>query len=559
MASLTQRSGVLGKRLAAHLLRRTTYHITKARIDAFALKTADEAVDELLTFPALAIPTGPVSTINSFSWLTELPINTDNHGGLSNGQQRRVVESWWLHELFQDTSMRARLSVFHRSIWVTGDGEDGSVGYNHFRLLQEMAKGSIRDLAYKMTLDIKMLYYLDNRDNKETSPNENYGREFLELFTILKGPQIGVDNYTNYTEADIGEASKVFTGFYAAKTEEYRNNFDPDTGLTQGKARDSKHDNSDKTFSAAFGNAVIVGAVDEPDNYRELSDFVDLVFNQLETARAYCRRVYRYFVCDIIDAEIESDIIEPLAIELHANSYNLEITLKHLLKSLHFYDEDDSNNIDELIGSKLKSPLMLWMQAATYLDMGSKLPAITDVENFFDKIWITSVEQNLDDMGQTFYPSTVEGHPGYFKSPNFSRNWFDAATIASRYRMMESILTGQKIRGGSMLNSGDNSFQADVPALVAAIYTNQDAADMLLIQILESTLVELPEGYDVPGDTTKRYNYFREGLLGGLSTINWMFEWQNAQAGDPDAIASSKVALDRLFRVIMSSPEYQVF
>lgn len=558
MASLTQRTGVLGKRLAAHLLRRTTYHITKARIDAFALKTADEAVDELLTFPSFALPAGPISRLNSVAWLSEVP-NTNNHGGLTNGQQRTEVESWWLHELFQDTSMRSRLTIFHRSIWTTGDGEDGSVNYNHFRLLQKMAKGSIKTLAYKMILDIKMLYYLDNRDNKETSPNENFAREFLELFTILKGPQIAIGNYTNYTEADIGEVAKVFTGFYGAQNDFYRNNFDPDTGLTQGTARNNKHDNTDKIFSAAFGNTVITGAIDEADNYRELSDFVTMVFNQLETARAYCRRLYRFFVCDIIDAEIENDIIEPLAVELHANDYNLEITIKHLLKSIHFYDEDDSNNIDELIGSKLKSPLMLWMQAAVYLDMGSKLPPITDLENFFNKIWVSSLTQNLDDMGQSFYPSTVEGFPGYFKAPNFSRNWFDAATIATRYRMVISLLTGKKIRGGSMLNSGDDSFQADIPALVAAIYMNQEDADALVIQILEDIFAELPEGYDMPGDTSKRYNYFREALLGGLSTINWMFEWQNAQAGDPDAIASSKVALDRLFTVVMSSPEYQAF
>ena len=58
-----------------------------------------------------------------------------------------------------------------------------------------------------------MLRYLDNTENNATNPNENYAREFLELFTILKGPQISEGNYTNYTELDIQQAAKVFTGF----------------------------------------------------------------------------------------------------------------------------------------------------------------------------------------------------------------------------------------------------------------------------------------------------------------------------------------------------------
>ena len=53
-----------------------------------------------------------------------------------------------------------------------------------------------------------MLLYLDNNTNNKNNPNENYSREFLELFTILKGPQIGEGNYTNYTEHDIQQAAE---------------------------------------------------------------------------------------------------------------------------------------------------------------------------------------------------------------------------------------------------------------------------------------------------------------------------------------------------------------
>ena len=85
--------------------------------------------------------------------------------------------------------------------------------YDYLRLLNFYALGNIKTFAKKITLDNAMLRYLDNTENNATNPNENYAREFLELFTILKGPQVSDENYTNYTEIDIQQAAKVFTGF----------------------------------------------------------------------------------------------------------------------------------------------------------------------------------------------------------------------------------------------------------------------------------------------------------------------------------------------------------
>ena len=62
--------------------------------------------------------------------------------------------------------------------------------------------------------------------------------------------------------------------------------------------------------------------------YRELQDFVDMVFNQTETARAYVRRLYHFFVKDIISEEAEQTIIQPLADQLYNDAYHIENTLK---------------------------------------------------------------------------------------------------------------------------------------------------------------------------------------------------------------------------------------
>ena len=84
-----------------------------------------------------------------------------------------------------------------------------------------------------------MLIYLNNTTNNANNPNENYAREFLELFTILKGPQITEGNYTNYTELDIQQAAKVFSGI---KVQYDRSIIDPDTNLPKGRIALGNHD-----------------------------------------------------------------------------------------------------------------------------------------------------------------------------------------------------------------------------------------------------------------------------------------------------------------------------
>ncbi|MDF1866881.1 MAG: DUF1800 family protein [Saprospiraceae bacterium] len=235
--------------------------------------------------------------------------------------------------------------------------------FEHERLCHFYDLGNMKTFAYKMTLDHQMLRFLDNNLNKKGQPNENYAREFLELFTILKGEQIGGGNYTNYTEEDIAETARVLTGF---TTSNFANK-DPDTGLSTGRALFNNQDIGNKQFSDAFQNQIILGATSQADMFRELQDFVDMVFNQKETARAYVRRLYQFFIHDIITKEIESDIIQPLADQFYNNGYELKPIMEILLKSKHFYDEDDSDNSDNIIGGKIKSPLDLLFQAANQM------------------------------------------------------------------------------------------------------------------------------------------------------------------------------------------------
>ncbi len=536
--SLQPRSGPLGIRLASHLLRRASFSYSIPRIQQFATMSASDAVDQLFQIPNFTHPEGPINWEDGqTAWLTDIA-NYRNGPATNMGPRRNAIWLWVANESIKDTSIRHKMAFFWHAIFVTEIDNDWRE-FNLFRLFQEFCIGNIRDLAYKTTLDSKMLRYLNNNTNDKGKPNENYAREFLELFTILKGATIGTGNYTNYTEEDIIQAARVLTGF----NDSNNTNLDPDTGLTTGIVNYNQHDAGNKTFSAAFGHQTIQGATDAEDMYRELGAFVDMIFHQMETARAYVRRLYRFFVSDKIVDTVEQQIIEPLSIQLYNDQYEIEGTLKALLKSDHFYDSADQLLGDQTIGAKIKSPLELLLGSLNLFDANQMGSLSADPAKYINYPRPFLLETLLP-LGFSVYPLSVEGYPGFFKSPNYSKYWFDQATIAYRYRLPNALIDGKAVKGNR-----NAPFQMDVVSYFDQHFMNQEYAEDLVRQFLEFTLPAMPDG--------ERFGYFLQKLLGDLSTINWMFEWQNfKQSGEDDAV---RIALTDLFEAVVGSPEFQTF
>ncbi|MEM9931343.1 MAG: DUF1800 family protein, partial [Bacteroidota bacterium] len=264
---------------------------------------------------------------------------------------------------------------------------------------------------------------------------------------------------------------------------------------------------------------------------------------QQETARAFVRRMYRYFVSDIISDEVESDIIEPLSRQLLQDDYELVNTLKALLKSQHFYDEDDNDARDEIIGGKIKSPLELAISSIN-LFQANKMGALNETPAHYDATANWFLNRHLNYMGFRVYPLSVEGYPGFFKSPSYSKYWFDQATIAYRYRLPYALLEGRSVRDNRAL-----PFQIELVPFFRDNFTNQEYAEDLVRQFLTMCLPEVPE--------QERFNYFQQKLLGDLSVINWHFEWRGyLESGNDEAVA---VALEALFEAVVGSPEFQTF
>lgn len=548
MASLTVKTGVLGHHLAAHLLRRTTYHQTKALIDAYSTKTVAQAIDDLMIIQPLA--TGiPIDPETALPWLREdnglRYTEGANIATSANGSLRHYLKGWWLDNARLDQTIHHKMTFFLHSIWVVAMNEGPPEEYwDYLKLLRFSALGSYKTLAVRMTKDNQMLRYLDNNANNDNSPNENYAREFLELFTIGRGEQIAEDNYTNYTEADVAAGAKVLTGWKNGSRE---NDIDAETGLPTSNPNYSQHEEADKTFSSAFQNEVITAAVDEADMHRELDDYIDMIFAQDATALTICRRIYIYFVGRYITDAVETDIIIPLANTLRTNDYNLEIVLRELLSSVHFYDEDDTPANEKIIGSMIKSPMENTLGALNYLNVtipDNVLESINHYDGFYKRGFIFTFG---DKSGMyIFKPANVAGYPAYHQNPDFHRNWFNSNTVVSRYKLPEQLLLGKRV-----LVPGDiGTVKLELVPFIATPgqFTDPGDATILVTELSDYMFCETPDA--------DRIQYFVDILVGDFDEAYWANLWTYyVSSYDEDEVKSP---LESLIKTMMYAPEFQL-
>ncbi|GAB4423169.1 MAG: hypothetical protein OHK0039_39680 [Bacteroidia bacterium] len=553
MASLALRNGLLGRRLAAHLLRRATYGPTRAEIEAFADMTADQAVDLLMNFPIP--PDHPKDPTTGQTWV----LSGRTGANSPNGELKFIINSWWLGHVLDPANpptLFHKLVFFLHTCFVTSytEIEWNENHYYTLRLFMLYAAGSYRELAEKICLDNGMNEFLDIGDSIDGNPNENFVREFFELFTIGKGPGAGPGDYTTFTEQDVIEAARLMTGFRLNTNWDDVARQDPDTGLPRAWIDPSRHDTTDKLFSHRFQDQVIVGQNTVPGMLQEVQDFVAMIFAQPETARHLVRRLYRYFVRYEIAPEIETDIIEPLAQTLLGNGYILDPVIRTLLKSQHFYDEDDSDAGDEVIGALIKSPLELQIGMVRYFGLALPDPE-ADLYHAYVTLYRWGFQKPQSDACfDLFAPPEVAGYQPFYQAPEYNRLWIGAKSIQPRYAIVDEHLYGPPhMQLDVMAYVGD---PANVPDYAGSDplgnpgpHPGPRIADHFVGVLLADLLPEA-----VPTD---RHAYFRdEILLDTLSPINWMFEWDNYLATGDDT--NVKPQVQKLIRAILQSPEHQL-
>jgi uncharacterized protein (DUF1800 family) len=553
MASLAPLQGSLGKRRASHLLRRASYRYTKSKVNQLAGMDASTAATLLLTPPPYYL-TEPLfddtatTAVENIAWMTPgtaLPAE--------DFVLRRWVVTWWLSEAYEDPGALHRMITFMHQFNVS---TANAYGNNHFfdylALLRWGAFGNWKKLAFKLIFDNNMLRYLNNTSNTASNPQENFAREFIELFTIGKGPQAGPGDYTNYTEDDIVQAAKVLTG---CRTQGDRLISDPETGIPMGRLQTSAHNWTEKKFSARFQNLTIPPVTVTAQKTaakmtEELNIFVDMIFAQDETAKNFCRRLYRYYVNEKITPEIETDIIVPLAATLKNGNYEIKPLLKQLLSSQHFYGEDNTSSVENIVGGIIRSPLEAAFQSVSFFGLtipsGAAAPLLR-YRFFSSGVWdrmLTLAGMNM------FQPSDVAGYSAYYQIPDFSHQWFNSSSIIARYKLPAMLLSGKYTIGTSVNSS--LGVKLDIVSWTKNSGFFSDPYDAyLLVQELVEYL--LPKELD-----ESRFNYFYDTIfLNNLPPSDWTYEWENYLATGVDG--EVKIALERLINAIMYSQEYQTF
>lgn len=388
---------------AAHLLRRTTFMPKWSEIAQLAAMTPGEAVDLLLNTPSE--PTPP-SIVDS---------ETESLDGLDQ-QSQQIVRSKWesdagvLRKWMVDTMTDSPLSIYEKMtlFWsghfttefeVDQDYVVAPLLYRQNKLLRENGLKNLRDLVLNVTLDGAMLQYLGGNLNSAGKPNENYGRELLELFTTGLGW---------YTEGDVQNAARILTGWRIAM---YSDKPKPNGAFTTYFIP-AAHDINGKQFLGESFPARDVSTNTEFIVRRdEVKKLVDTIFERRTEAVAkfISRKIYRFFVYSN-PAQSDESVIQAMADLMIASDFEIKPVMAALLKSQHFFDNAN-------IGAQIKTP------AELTVGFGRQL---TEPAKAYTK---------MTPLGQVLFdPPNVSGWAGY-------HDWITTSTFPRRAELSNEVMS----------------------------------------------------------------------------------------------------------------------
>ena len=374
--------------LMAHLMRRAGFGATRDEIESAIADGYERTVDSLLdTSGASAMPDDIIRRY---------------HVDQSELRLVEVAVTNWMYRMMTTTSpLQEKIALFWHSLFATGERKVNNVQAmtSQVKTFRKFGLGSFRILLLEISRDPAMLHWLDNHDNHKDAVNENYGRELLELFSMGIG---------NYSEQDVKEAARAFTGWTFENTEymalrAMRASIWPYSRVAlQFEFRSDDHDYSDKTFLGESG----------PFNGE---DIIDVIVRHPSTARFVCTRLYQFFVADEVDEAGEA-LIERLTQTYFDSGYEIGAILRDMFNADHF----KSNSVRF---RRVKSPAEL---VAGTLRTALPFPRPT-VEMF-------QVGLSTNYMGQELLnPPSVEGwHEG--------AEWIDSGSLVERVNFASRYL-----------------------------------------------------------------------------------------------------------------------
>ena len=368
--------------LMAHLMRRAGFGATYEELEARVAQGYEATVEELLTPHSQPDLEMDVLERYFIDWkeMNALEIN----------------QSYWTYRMINtQRPLQEKMTLFWHGILCTGNSkcEHGRQIKLQLDMFREKGMGNFGELLLGLAIDPAMVFYLDNCMSHKGSINENWGRELLELFSM----GVGMDGEANYSEDDIKEAARAFTGWTITNAiprypyGRYESNF---------VFNPYDHDEDDKTFLGETGNF-------------NGEDIINIIVKQASAARFVCRHLYNFFVADEVQVPAwqntpprDPEAIKMLEDEYFRSNYDVTSVLRVLFNSDFFKNARFS---------RVKSPAEVVI---------GTIRLVGDYTS--PKLGLHPLANNIRYMGQDLLnPPTVEGwHTG--------SEWIDSGTLVER-------------------------------------------------------------------------------------------------------------------------------
>ena len=396
---------------AAHLLERAGFGGTPQEIDALAKLTPAQAIARLVRFEGTDIsqlppfehsgihdaglepfpPTRPAVTDLAKEKGEALGIKVKPTGNRrlqpivdeffywlrASVLETNLVSYWWANRMLSSPRpLQEKMALFWHGHFASNEAKvrDYRKLLMQLELFQKQGTGNFRDLTVAVAQDPAMLSFLDAGVNVKGASNENFAREIMEIFTMGVG---------HYTETDIREAARAFTGWNYV-----------DTKFVVNK---DQHDDGEKTFLGHTGRLDGV-------------DVIDIIMQQPATADYIAGKIYRYFVREDLSPELQ----KKLGAILRQNKYEITPLLETIFLSRDFYSPAS-------VGTQIKSPVQL--AVSTYKKLGQQnIPGVPDFN-----LATSALGQQL------FSPPTVAGWAG-------GQSWITPGLLLERGNLARDIL-----------------------------------------------------------------------------------------------------------------------
>jgi uncharacterized protein (DUF1800 family) len=350
----------------AHLLRRAGFGATEAELDLYTPLGFAGAVDRLLN---------PEQVDDSSTDQLLQPLSDK----LGDRKQIEAAKFWWANRmLYTQRPLQEKMTLFWHNHFATANSKvaNAVLMLQQIQLFRDNGMGNFETLLQKVTRDPAMLIWLDNRLNRKGSPNENYAREVQELFTVGIG---------NYTEQDIHEAARAFTGHTLDKTLTYVFN-------------KGQHDAGSKTFQGQTGNF-------------DADDILAILVRNPATAQFLTRKMFSWFVYDNPD----QSTIDRLSNTFVSSGFDTRSVLRDIFTGPEFLSGQAFHGV-------IKQPVEYVLGSLKTLNVQNIGPDMTQV---------------LRRMGQDLLnPPDVSGWKG-------GAAWINSSTLFERFNWGDRLSMGR--------------------------------------------------------------------------------------------------------------------